>query len=229
MKQAHNIVTFSVFRDGLVISAPQANVAKTTSIATQMEERSEGDLQINVSGDAHDGGDENISGMGILPLLLGEQSSKDLDKENDIEGEEHKSPQQKSPQHNKSPQHKTPQQRNAEVPDEMSVENSKKYMCAKSGCGYITNSIKDMVSHKNNCIASLGYGQLQPDNSEMPEMIAGTENGHEPEPNLDIMDNVEPAVSREDESEKSSRGKHFPAGEDESKEENMENLVVHQV
>ena len=213
MKQAHNIVTFSVFRDGLVISAPQANVAKTTSIATQMEERSEGDLQINVSGDAHDGGDENISGMGILPLLLGEQSSKDLDKENDIEGEERKSP----------------QQRNAEVPDEMSEQKSKKYMCAKSGCGYITNSVKDMVSHKNNCIASLGCGQLQPDNSEMPEMIAGTENGHEPEPNLDIMDNVEPAVSREDESEKSSRGKHFPAGEDESKEENMENLVVHQV
>ena len=190
----------------------------TACIATKWEDRYQCDLQRNISEDGHggDGGDgivvENISGMGILPLLLGEQSSKDLDKENDIEGEERKSP----------------QQRNAEVPDEMSVENSKKYMCAKSGCGYITNSIKDMVSHKNNCIASLGYGQLQPDNSEMPEMIAGTENGHEPEPNLDFMDNVEPAVSREDESEKSSRGKQFPVGEDESGEVNMENLVVHQ-
>ena len=209
MRQAHNIVTFSVSRDelenaGAVVDnrvemgAPETktNVTETPSIATIEEVGSQSD--IIMVGEEHGGGGivfENLNAMGVLPLLLGEHPSKELDIESNIKGEEHKSPQQK----------------NAQLPDEMFDNNSKKYKCAKSGCGHITNSIKEMVSHKRYCIGSPGFGQLQRDNSEMPQMVAETQNGHEPIPV--IVDNVvEPAVSKEDESKKSV--KQFHGGEE---------------
>ena len=42
--------------------------------------------------------------------------------------------------------------------------NLKKYKCAKSGCGHLTNSIIEMVTHKNDCIGSPGFGSVQNDN-----------------------------------------------------------------
>ena len=182
MKRAHNIVTFSVGRDVsgtahavvedvVGIGAPQAE----TNAATKCEAISQGEQQRDAHGGYEANGIvvENINGMGILPLLLGEDSSRDMDMENHIAGEEHKSPHQKKA-----------------VPNE---DNSKKYKCAKSGCGFITNNIVDMVTHKKNHTIS---GQLQHGKTELPIIASETDGGNEPSlANTDIV--------REDQSEKS--------------------------
>ena len=182
MKRAHNIVTFSVGRDVsgtahavvedvVGIGAPQAE----TNAATKCEAISQGEQQRDAHGyEANGIVVENINGMGILPLLLDDDSSRNLDMENHITGEELNSPHQKKA-----------------VPNE---DNSKKYKCAKSGCGFITNNIVDMVTHKKNHTIS---NQLQHGKTELPKIASETHGGNEPSlANTDIV--------RGDKSEKSS-------------------------
>ena len=127
MRQAHNIVTFSVFRDGSGTNLVEVGASTAeTNVATPAQ----ADLQRNVSVDANGGYFavrivNDIQGMGVLPSL-DEQPSK--------VGEEHKSPQQE----------------NTEVHKEMIDHNLKKYKCIKSGCAYLTNSIINIATHKKN-------------------------------------------------------------------------------
>ena len=93
--------------------------------------------QANVEGSIQDvhGGEEIDQGH---ILLLGEHSSGTLDIESRTAA--------------------------GTLPIEMRVANLKKYKCAKSGCGHLTNSIIEMVTHKNACIGSPGFGSVQHDN-----------------------------------------------------------------
>ena len=115
--------------------------------------------------------------------------------------------------------------KNAKVPKQMTKDNSKSYKCAKSGCGHITRSIKDMVSHKENCTITLDSGQLQRGNSEMPKVVTEAARGLEASPA--IIDKLEP-VSTEYECEKSSGLKQLPVAEDKLRNVKAGDLVVHQ-
>ena len=60
------------------------------------------------------------------------------------------------------------QQRNSEVTDKNSM-NSKRYKCAKPGCGFVSKSIEDMVVHKKSCAINQAPTQLPGGNAEMPK------------------------------------------------------------
>ena len=58
------------------------------------------------------------------------------------------------------------------VSNKVSETTLKKYKCAKSGCGHLTNSMKEMVTHKNYCTGSPDFGRHQSDNNDAPKVTA---------------------------------------------------------
>ena len=133
MKQAHNMVSLSVSRDDAKVdsdSESQVSMAIQWNDHDTSEANVEGSMQ-----DVHGGKEivqDNI-------LLLGDQSSGDLEIENHTSGT---------------------------TPIEIREANLKKYKCAKSRCGHLTNSIIEMVTHKNACIGSPGFGSISNDESD---------------------------------------------------------------